>query len=184
MSHSNESTQAEHTSDSSSNNSEIRLNIPSRYVILTSGCGVMGMSLGLIRGSRAEGMRFLAENAHRPPTTLRGWYLYKKTKNYRMMWGGLREGGRKALQLGAIGATFAACEDGVDRVGFGEVKEAGAGVGTAVLFCAFYRLPWVLTRRVVLLGGVVGAGMSLARLAQRRLLVLRDEYGAREVSGR
>lgn len=133
MSDSNES--AQQPEDTSA--SEFRFDIPPRYLILASGCGVLGMSLGLIRGSRAEGMRFLAENAHRPPTTLRGWYLYKKTKNYRMLWGGLREGGRKALQLGAIGATFAACEEGMGRIGFGEARETGAGVGTAVLFCAF-----------------------------------------------
>ncbi|EJD01410.1 uncharacterized protein FOMMEDRAFT_48857, partial [Fomitiporia mediterranea MF3/22] len=88
----------------------IRLYVPQRYMVLTSVCGLTGLSLGLLRGGRQEGMRFLAENAHRAPTTMRGWYLYKKTKNYRMMWGGLREGGREAVKLGVVGLAFAAAE--------------------------------------------------------------------------
>ena len=121
----------------------IELHIPDRYMILPSLCTIMGMSLGLMRGSRAEGMRFLAENAHRPPTTMQGWYFYKKTKNYRMMWGGLKAGGRDALKLGSVGLTWAALEDGLERVGqqkfqgseyVSEFREVGAGLGTALLF--------------------------------------------------
>ena len=114
----------------------IRVYVPQRYLALTSVCGVTGLMLGLMRGVRAEGMRFLAENAHRPPTTMRGWYLYKKTKNYRMMWGGLRGGGREAVKLGAVGCAFAAAEDVMSRVGLAEAREAGAGLVTATLFCA------------------------------------------------
>jgi hypothetical protein len=60
----------------------------------------MGTAIGLVRGSRAAGLRFLAENAHRPPTTVRGWYFYKKTKNYKMMLGGLSKAGTDAAKLG------------------------------------------------------------------------------------
>lgn len=53
----------------------------------------------MIRGGRAAGLRFLAENAHNPPKTVRGWYFYNKTKNYRMMWAGLRDGTRGAVSI-------------------------------------------------------------------------------------
>ena len=123
--------------------SAFRLTIPQRYLVLPSVCAATGLSLGLMQGSRAEGLRFLAENAHRAPTTVKGWYLYKKTKNYRMMWGGLKAGGRDALKLGSVGLTWAALEDGLERVGqqkfqgseyVSEFREVGAGLGTALLF--------------------------------------------------
>ena len=44
--------------------SAIRLTIPQRYLVLSSVCALTGLSLGLIRGSREVGLRFLAENAH------------------------------------------------------------------------------------------------------------------------
>lgn len=116
--------------------SAIRLNVPQRYLVVPSVCALTGLSIGLMRGSREEGLRFLAENAHRAPTTVKGWYLYKKTKNYRMLWGGMKSGGKQALRLGVIGMTWAGLEDGMERVGAGEVKEVGAGLGTSILFSA------------------------------------------------
>ena len=114
----------------------LSVQIRHQYVVLPPLCALLGLALGLSRGGRAAGHRFLAENAHRPPTTLRGWYLYKKTKNYRMLWGGLQEGGREALKLGAVGFAWAAGEDGMERIGYGaeELKEVGAGLGTGALF--------------------------------------------------
>ena len=140
----------------------IDVHIPERYLIMPSLCAIMGMSLGLMRGARQEGMRFLAENAHRPPRTVEGWYFYKKTKNYRMMWGGLRAGGRDAIRLGSVGLTWAAREDGIERIGkedfrgsgyVREFREVGAGLGTAAVFstvCKSLCFPswptgWVLT---------------------------------------
>ncbi|KAH8118374.1 hypothetical protein DFH11DRAFT_1502715 [Phellopilus nigrolimitatus] len=114
----------------------IRVYVPRRYLVLGATGGATGLSLGLMRGAREAGWRFLAENAHRAPTTVAGWYLYKKTKNYRMMWGGLRAGGRDAVRLGAAGAAWAALEDGMERAGAGAAREAGAGLGTAGLVCA------------------------------------------------
>ncbi len=55
--------------------------------------------LGMIQGARAEQLRFLAENAHNPPRTVQGWYFYNKTKNYRMMWRGLRQGAKTAVRF-------------------------------------------------------------------------------------
>jgi len=52
----------------------------------------IGTAIGLVRGSRAAGLRFLAENAHRPPTTVQGWYFYNKTKKLQDDVGRVKQG--------------------------------------------------------------------------------------------
>jgi hypothetical protein len=66
-------------------------------VVLPVVCASVGMALGFYRGGRMASLRFLAENAHRAPKTFKGWYLYNKTKNYRMMYGGLKDGVKDAV---------------------------------------------------------------------------------------
>ena len=112
----------------------IRITIPPRYLALVGGGVTVGAVVGVVRGGRAASLRFLAENAHRPPRTVRGWYLYNKTKNYRVMLGGLRRGGWEALRLGGLMGVWAGLEAGIERVGWGDVKEVGAGLGTAGVF--------------------------------------------------
>ena len=87
-----------------------------------------------MRGGRDASLRFLAENAHRPPRTVEGWYFYKKTKNYRVMWGGLKGAGVEATRLSLIGAGYVGLEMGMERMGWGDVKEVGAGAGIAGVF--------------------------------------------------
>ncbi|EGO01717.1 hypothetical protein SERLA73DRAFT_28495, partial [Serpula lacrymans var. lacrymans S7.3] len=79
--------------------------VTSRYFILPASAAVVGTLIGMVRGSRLAALRFLAENAHRPPTTVRGWYFYNKTKNYRRMQGGLKAAGvdGSKLALTALG---------------------------------------------------------------------------------
>ncbi|KAH8105943.1 hypothetical protein BXZ70DRAFT_872790, partial [Cristinia sonorae] len=78
----------------------IRLTIPSRYYLLPGAAITVGTTIGLFRGSRTASLRFLAENAHRPPTTVQGWYFYNKTKNYRVILGGLKGAAADAFRLG------------------------------------------------------------------------------------
>lgn len=95
---------------------------------------LVGTTIGVVRGSRRAGLQFLAENAHRPPKTLRGWYLYKKTKNYKMMLGGLQEGGKHASKLGLTAIGWVGAEEILQRVGWDEISELGAGLFTAGTF--------------------------------------------------
>jgi hypothetical protein len=94
----------------------------------------IGTAIGLVRGSRAAALRFLAENAHRPPTTVRGWYFYNKTKNYKMMLGGLSKAGTDAAKLGFTALAWVTFEEGLNHVGWGDIGEIGAGIGTAGVF--------------------------------------------------
>lgn len=108
--------------------------IPPRHLMLTSAAAMAGLSIGLIRGSRNASWQFLAENAHRAPTTVQGWYFYKKTKNYKMMLEGLKQGAKDGVRLGIMMVCFVGIEDGIERVGWGRVKDIGAGLGSSVLF--------------------------------------------------
>ena len=66
-------------------------------LVLPVVCASVGMALGFYRGGRMASLQFLAENAHRAPKTIKGWYLYNKTKNYRIMYGGLKGGAKDAV---------------------------------------------------------------------------------------
>jgi hypothetical protein len=136
-------------------------------------------------------LKFLAENAHRTPRTVRGWYLYHKTKNYRIMLGAAKGGAREALKLGGLMLGWVAIEEGMERVGCGDVKEIGAGLGTAAAFsfiCRFSesfqyrcmyvynwvlspsaRFPWRMTQKTVVLGVGVGCVMRGLRWMQESM---------------
>lgn len=129
----------------------------------------LGTAIGLVRGSRAAGLRFLAENAHRPPTTVRGWYFYKKTKNYKMMLGGLSKAGTDAAKLGFTALAWVTFEEGLNHLGWEDIGEIGAGIGTAGVFAGVYRLPWRTASRVVVLGVLVGMTMRTMRWGKERL---------------
>ncbi|KAF8138223.1 hypothetical protein EV363DRAFT_516276 [Boletus edulis] len=143
----------------------------SRYFILPASAAIMGTLIGAVRGSRRASLRYLAENAHRPPTTVQGWYFYNKTKNYRRMAAGLQEGGLNAMKLGVAALVWVGVEDGLERCGqpWAEAKELGAGVGTASVFAVVYRLPWRSGRQAMCLGAVMGGGMGCLRWARSRL---------------
>ena len=117
-------------------NEAIHINVPPRLYQVPGAALAVGTVIGVVRGSRKEGLRFLAENAHRAPTTLQGWYFYNKTKNYRMILGGCAEGGRQGVRLSTTAIGWVTIEESIRRFGHGfeEMAEIGAGVGTGALF--------------------------------------------------
>lgn len=114
----------------------IRIDIPERFYLLPGAALIVGTTIGLYRGSRTASLRFLAENAHRAPKTVRGWYLYNKTKNYRVLLGGLKGAGADASKLGLTAAAWVFVEEGCTRAGLDDVREVAAGLGTGMLFGA------------------------------------------------
>lgn len=118
----------------------IQIYINPRFYQLPGAAMLVGTTIGLVRGARRASLRFLAENAHRPPKTLRGWYLYKKTKNYKMMLGGLQEGGKDASKLGLTAIGWVGAEEALKRVGWEDASEMGAGLFTAGTFSAVCKL--------------------------------------------
>ena len=137
----------------------IRITVPKNLYLLPGAAFTVGATLGFVRGSRNASLRFLAENVHRPPTTVQGWYFYKKTKNYRVMLGALKGAAKEGGRLGAITTGYVALEQGIG----GDWKEILAGAGTGLLFGAVNRGIW---KQSVWLGLVMGGilkGLDLAR---------------------
>lgn len=114
----------------------IHLTIPERFYLVPGAAVVVGCAIGIMRGGRATSLRFLAENAHRPPTTVQGWYFYNKTKNYKVMLGALKGAAADAGKLGVVAVGWVGIEEGMKRVGWGDVSDVGAAVGTAGVFSA------------------------------------------------
>ncbi|KDQ64629.1 hypothetical protein JAAARDRAFT_52575 [Jaapia argillacea MUCL 33604] len=156
----------------------IYLTIPPRFYILPVSAFVAGSLIGLVRGSRAASLRFLAENAHRAPKTLQGWYFYQKTKNYKVLLGGLKGAGIEGAKLSVITGGWVGIEEGCRRVGMEEFGEVGAGVGTAALFAGVYRLPWRAAGRAMVLGLMIGGIMKGLKWGKEQL---RDEAQKRAV---
>lgn len=116
----------------------IRFNVSDPTLLLIPTCAAtFGFVSGLLSGGKKSSLQFLAENAHRQPTTLQGWYFYNKTKNYRVALGGAKTGLLTAAKLGAWTSGFVALKEGASKAGLGRV-ESGATSGT--LLAAFASL--------------------------------------------
>ncbi|KXJ96189.1 hypothetical protein Micbo1qcDRAFT_172457 [Microdochium bolleyi] len=92
---------------------ESRLSLPPfvRIPLATLTAFGIGMSLGLAHGSTMAGLRFRAEHAHRLPTNTAGWYLYHKSKNYHLAFGGLKEGFKVGGKLAVLSTAMFCVEN-------------------------------------------------------------------------
>jgi hypothetical protein len=109
-----------------------------RLLLMTSIGSFWGFSMGALLGGRQSGLQYLAENAHKLPTTVQGWYFYHKTKNYRMMLGGVKRGIRFAGKTGGLCLLYGALEAALDDVR-GEadiINSVTAGITTGTIFSA------------------------------------------------
>lgn len=96
-------------------NERLFLSTKQRVRFATIFAAMIGGALGFSHGASNTGLRFQAENAHRLPTSEKGWYFYHKTKNYAVLQGGIKEGGRMALKLGFWSGLFFMAEAAIDR---------------------------------------------------------------------
>ena len=92
---------------------ESRLSLPPMIRIPAASLAAfgVGMALGASYGSKMAGLRFRAEHAHRLPTTTTGWYLYHKSKNYHLLFGGLREGIKVGARLAVLSTSMFCVEN-------------------------------------------------------------------------
>ncbi|KAF9920379.1 hypothetical protein FBU30_009817 [Linnemannia zychae] len=109
-----------------------------RIFLITASASFWGLILGGIMGSRHSGMQYLAENAHRLPKNMEGWYFYHKRKNYRMALGGIQKGVVYAAKTGAIVGLFEVLEASADfyRGGADVFNSMMAGLASGGLFAA------------------------------------------------
>lgn len=66
----------------------------------------LGSVSGFMSASKRTSLVFLAENAHRKPTTMQGWYFYNKTKNYRVLWDAIKGGIKGGTKVGVWCSLF------------------------------------------------------------------------------
>lgn len=78
-------------------NSRLSIPVPLRIPVASATAFTVGMGLGMVQGSKMAGLQFRAEHAHKLPQTTTGWYMYHKSKNYHVAYGGVKEG----LRMGA-----------------------------------------------------------------------------------
>ncbi|KAI9271790.1 hypothetical protein BDA99DRAFT_433207 [Phascolomyces articulosus] len=141
------------------------LGVNQRLILMAGVGSFWGFSIGSFIGGRHAGLQYLAENAHRLPTTVQGWYFYHKTKNYRMALGGIKRGARYAVRTGGLCLMYGAIEAGLDHVR-GEpdvLNSVTAGTVSGALFSAFTKLSRGSVRYSLMFGaafGLVTGGLS------------------------
>ena len=74
-----------------------------------------GMGIGAFHGSQTASYRFRAENAHRFPTTNKGWFLYHKDKSNLRLVTAVKEGLKMGTKLSAGALAFGFFEETVDK---------------------------------------------------------------------
>ncbi|KAJ3007857.1 hypothetical protein HKX48_008905 [Thoreauomyces humboldtii] len=123
-----------------------------------------GFLSGFYLGGRTRSYQFLAENAHRLPKTVAGWYYYHKYKNYEIAYFGFRGGFKGAARFAGISAGFGAAEGVVEHLVGKEswVCTVGAGVSMATVFSLANRLTLQYSKYAVLFGA--GASFMVGML--------------------
>jgi hypothetical protein len=94
----------------------IGIEVRQRLPTTTIGSFSAGMAIGSAHGTKMAAYRFRAENAHRFPTSSKGWYQYHRNKNYAVIVGGVREGVKLGLKVGAAAMAFCLFEETADHV--------------------------------------------------------------------
>ncbi|KAK2744589.1 hypothetical protein FQN57_004194 [Myotisia sp. PD_48] len=110
-----------------------------RLPICTITAFTSGLALGASHGSTKAAFRFRAENAHRFPTNSTAWYQYHKSKNYKSVMGGLKEGTKLGTKLGAGAMAFCLFEEAVDRARNGN-RDVFSTVTAGLAFSGTYSL--------------------------------------------
>ncbi|OBT65038.1 hypothetical protein VE03_05253 [Pseudogymnoascus sp. 23342-1-I1] len=143
----------------------LSLPTPHRLLLGTTTAFLAGLTLGGSHGFGTAGLRFRAENAHRLPRDPTGWYLYHKSKNYRMMLDGVREGFRMGGRVAVWTLLFLGTEevwDGVrGRRDVGSTVVASATVAGA--FSLWHRFPIATAARTAKTGLAIGLAYGLAQ---------------------
>ncbi|BFZ59739.1 hypothetical protein YB2330_000755 [Saitoella coloradoensis] len=122
--------------------------------------------MGMYTGGKKTALQYLAENSHRLPKTQQGWYFYHKTKNYKVMLGGIQAGVKAAARVSGWTATYVLTEAGIDYVRGGRkdfLATTGAAVSTIGFLSLWQRLGKQATLRAVRLAFVGGLVAGLGQ---------------------
>ncbi|KAK9472707.1 uncharacterized protein V1510DRAFT_403028 [Dipodascopsis tothii] len=127
--------------------------------------------MGLYKGGRVAGLRYLAENTHRLPQTQQGWYFYHKTKNYVVMRDAIIESARYTARVGAFTGLLFGTEAALDaargRIDFANTTVAAAVVGLIHSWAG--KLSRAQSRSSVRMGARAGLAFGLCQDGVRYL---------------
>ncbi|KAJ2658956.1 hypothetical protein IWW48_003754 [Coemansia sp. RSA 1200] len=136
----------------------LRMSLNDRLMTMAVVSFGAGALCGGYVGGKHSSRQYLAERAHRLPTTAEGWYFYQKWKNYRTTLGAIKGAARYGAKISACVMAFSAIEAMADRV-VGEAQMASsaiAGLSTAIGVSLVARLPRSSARRARAAGLCVG----------------------------
>ncbi|KAI9350020.1 hypothetical protein DFJ73DRAFT_394183 [Zopfochytrium polystomum] len=123
-----------------------------------------GFLSGAVIAGRARARQFLAENAHRLPKTVKGWYFYHKFKQHEFVYAGWFGGWKYGASFAALGAGFCVAEAAVGRTEVlgreGWAVGAAAGVATSLGFAGAMRLNYQYGKYALLFGAASGLAVG------------------------
>lgn len=131
--------------------------------------GGYGLATGFYNGFTRSALQYLAENAHRMPSTKGGWYFYHKRKNYVVLKEGMVQGFKQMVRFGAISSAYFGIEAYIDRlrgtIDFGSSMLAAATVGLGYgLTAGLSRKQTIRSARsFMIFGGIVGLMQDFIR---------------------
>lgn len=131
-------------------------------IIATTSFGFLS---GFYSGYKRSALRFLAENSHRMPKTVQGWYYYHKNKNYHVLSGGMAEGFKYSATMTVCGAAFFGLEAYLDHargtIDFFNTLAATLAAGS--VYSVWYRLSRQQALNTLKRGAVAGLALGLAQ---------------------
>ena len=127
---------------------------------------IAGSTLGISHGGQTAALRFRAENAHRLPTSQKGWYYYHKSKNYHTMLGAIKEGMKMGAKIGFWAGAFVTMEEAVDQSRGGDkhkdfLSTVVAALTTSGLFSLWNRFSLHTAARTTKMAFKIGLGYGL-----------------------
>ncbi|ODV62836.1 uncharacterized protein ASCRUDRAFT_23932, partial [Ascoidea rubescens DSM 1968] len=115
-----------------------RFNLPPyvRLPIISMGTSLFGFISGCYEGYSKASLRYLAENSHRLPRNVKGWYFYHKRKNYYCLKEGMVEGFKYSPKISFIITSYFSFEALLDTIR--QKKDFLNSVISTTTFCYAY----------------------------------------------
>ncbi|UZJ54707.1 hypothetical protein CBS101457_004027 [Exobasidium rhododendri] len=127
----------------------------------------LGFGAGLYGGAKRSSLVFMAENAHRRPDTVQGWFFYNKTKNYRVLLAGITSGLKTGARVGFWTLAYVGIEYGITRLQQDRARRQGgeaADIGAR----------WIAS-------GTAGLGIAGGASLLCELCIGEDDVGCQDV---
>ncbi len=120
-------------------NQRFHINPIYRVSIILASASLIGGVAGTYDGTKKSSLQFLAENAHRLPTSMKGWYFYHKRKNYVLVRNGMIQGAKTSLKVTSYCGLFFGLEALIDHLK-GGIDFTSTAISTTVVGWTYARI--------------------------------------------